>query len=138
MAQYRVNTGSLNEVSEDLLILAGDFRRLSDELESVFSKLPEDFYGFRRQLIRGKESVSEITRHTRGIGMVLYEVADHYTRAERSALNGYNRDLNLLASNQKPVTIPNIRNSSGAVLFERTVLPNWLQAAVLEFEKSQD
>jgi len=104
----------------------------------LLSKKSEVMQDSRRHLTGVKESVNEITRKTRGLVMALYEITDHYIHAERNALNGYDRVITLHSSGRQAVKVPTIRNSSGAVLFEKTVLPDWLQLAVLEFERSQD
>lgn len=137
MAQYSVKTGPLSEAGEEFLMLAGDFGRHREGLDSMLSRWPEGLSGLRRQLTKTKESIYEISKKTRSTGMVLHEITDHYTRAERSAISGHVRDLNRHATGQQLVPLPSIRSSSGAVMFERTVMPDWLQIAVLEYEQSQ-
>ena len=137
MAEYSVKTGPLDEAGESFSMFAGELGMLKDKLDSILSTWQEGTPGLRRKLTGSKESINEISRQSRNIGKTLCEITDFYTRAERSAISGHIRDLNMNTTNQQPVILPNIRNSTGAVLFERTVLPDWLQIAVLEYEQSQ-
>ena len=138
MAQYSVKTGILSEAGDDILMLAGDFNRHRESLDDLLAKWPDGLSGLRRQLAGTKDKVNEISRQTRNAGMVIHDISDHYTRAERRAIGGHLRDLSRHATGQQLVTLPTIRGSSGVVMFEKTVLPDWLQIAVLEYEQSQD
>ena len=137
MAEYNVKTGPLDEAGEDLSVLAGEFGRYREGLDSVLANLPEGMSGMRRHLTAAKDSLFEISKQTRDTGKVLYGIADHYTRAERSAMGGLHRGMNINPAGQQTTTMPKIRGSSGVVLFDRTVMPDWLQMAVLEYEQTQ-
>jgi len=137
VAQYSVNTGSLNEAGEDFSIFAAKIGEYRERLESISGNLPEGMSAIRRQLAGTREAIYEISGKTRSAGMTLYEVSDHYTKAERDAISGYHRDLETHDANQRNAQLPKIRSSSGTVLFDKTILPSWLQKAVIEFEQSQ-
>ena len=138
MARYSVETGLLNEAGEDLSTLAEEIGKYHERVGSVLSQGLEGLVELRGKLAVSKESLSEISKTSRGFGLALYEIIDSYTRAERAAMGGHNMDLNTPAAMRKAATLPNIRSSSGAVLMDRTVLPDWLQMAVLEYERTRD
>ena len=137
MAEYSVKTGPLNEAGENFSIFAGELGMFKEKLDTILSKWQEGMPELRRQLAGSKESINEISRQSRNIGKTLYEITDFYIRAERSAISGHIRDLNINIIDKQPVILPNIRSSSGVVVFERRILPDWLQLAVLEYEQSQ-
>ena len=136
MSEYSVRTCILNEAGEDFLLLAREFKMLLERVSSVLSSYPESPAGFRQQLDRTKESMNGISRKTRDLGLTLYEIIDCYAYAERRAIGGDNRYLHPHTANPRDVKLPSIRNTSGAVMFDRTILPDWLQMAVLEYEQS--
>ena len=138
MAQYSVKTGPLNEAGEDFSVLAGDLGRIREGLDILLSKWPEGMSGLRRQLAGVKDSIQEISKKTRDAGMALYEISDFYTRAERTAFDANNREPGINPAKKQHISPPKIRSSSGVVMFERTILPDWLQMAVLEYEQSQE
>ena len=137
MSQYSIMTGPLNEAGEDISAFAGELGKLHERINTVFTQWPDGFPELRRQLAEIRESVYKASNKTRGLGITLYEIIDCYTRAERSAMGEHHRDLNMQSSNQNSVTLPNIRSSSGVVMLDRTLLPDWLQNVVLEYERKQ-
>jgi len=138
MAQYSVKTGPLDEAGEDISAFASELCGFRERIDSLLSRLPEDMPDMRRRLARTKESLYEISRQTRGVGVALSEISDYYMNAERVAFNGYNLGFNMNTTNTLNVKPPIIRRSSGSVLFDRNILPDWLKMAVLEYERSQD
>jgi len=136
VAEYSVNTGILNEAGEDFLMLAKEFQMLHERVSPVLSSWPEGLTDLRQQLDKSRESINEISRKTRDLGLTLYEIIDCYTYAERRAIGGDNRHLHTHTANPRDTKLPSIRNTSGAVMFDRTILPDWLQIAVLEYEQS--
>jgi hypothetical protein len=137
VSHYSVKTGILSEAGEEFLLLAREFELLFERAGSVLSNCPENLIDLRKQLNISKESINEVSRKTRTLGLALYDVIDYYTYAERHAIGGDNRELKLQTPNSLGLKMPNIRNTTSAVLFDRTVLPDWLQTVVLEYEQSQ-
>jgi len=138
VARYRVETGLLNEAGEDFSSFAAEIDKYHERVSSVLLQGPEGLAELRGKLTISKESLSEISRKSRGFGLTLYDIIDSYTRAERTAMGEHHRDLDTRADMHQAVTVPNIRRSSGAVLTDRTVLPDWLQMAVLEYERTRE
>jgi len=137
MSQYSVKTGPLEEAGEELAVLAAELGRYKERLESLLPKLPEGTGDIRRQLAVAKDSVAEISKQTRNIGVAISYVIDFYTRAERFAMGGHERDFYLHKMNRQTGPIPKIRSSSGSIMFDKTILPGWLQSAVLNFESTE-
>lgn len=137
MAQYNVKTISLDEASECFSIFAGDLGRYCEGIDSMLSKFPDEMTGFRKQLAGRKESLIELSRNIRKVGVTLCDVADHYSRAEHNVMSGQSHEIKAARRRTAAIAVPKIRNSSGAVLFERTVMPDWLQAAVMKYEQSR-
>ena len=138
MAQYSVKTGLLDEAGENISVLAAEIGRYMERVDALLPQFPEGMDELRRRLTGTKDSMQEISKRTRNIGMALYEIIDFYTRAEQNAIGGKDRDINTRINNRHNVTLPKIRRSTGKVLFDGAVLPDWLQIATLNFERSQD
>jgi len=138
VARYSVETGLLDEAGEDFSSLASDIEKYHERVGSVMSQGLEGLVDLRGKLALSKESLSEISRKSRSFGLALYEIIDSYTRAERAAMGGQHMGLNTSAVMHHAAAPPNIRSSSGAVLIDRTVLPDWLQIAVLDYERTRD
>jgi hypothetical protein len=137
VARYRVETGLLNEAGEDFSSLAAEIDKYKERADSVLSQGLEGHAELRVQLAASKESLSEISRKSRSFGFTVYDIIDSYTRAERNAMGGHHRDSDSIAAMSQAGILPNIRRSSGAVFIDRTVLPDWLQMAVLEYERAK-
>ena len=137
MLHYSVKTGILSEAGEEFLFLAREIELLFERIGSVMLNCSTNLIDLRKQLDISKESINEASRKSRTLGLALYEIIDYYTYAERHAISGDNRDLKLQTNNSLSLKMPSIRNTSSAVLFDRTILPDWLQMAVLEYEQSQ-
>jgi hypothetical protein len=137
VARYSVETSLLSEAGEDFSSLAAEIDKYRERVDSVRSQWSEGLADLREKLAVSKESLSEISRKSRSFGFTLYEIIDIYTRAERSAMGGHHRDLDSTTVIRQATVLPNIRSSSGAVFIDRTVLPDWLQMEVLEYERAQ-
>jgi hypothetical protein len=137
VAQYSIETGPLNEAGEDFSVLAIELDKYRDRIGSVLSQWQEGLPELQRQLAGAMESTLNISRNARTLGLVLYEIIDCYIQAERTASSGYDQDLSMPSAPSGHALLPNVRKSTGFVPLERTVLPDWLQIAVLEYEQSQ-
>ena len=137
MAEYRVNTGLLNEAGEDTKLLAAELDRYAERISSVITGLPEGFEAVRRSLTVTNERIYDRAGQARKLNRTLYEVIEVYSQAERNAMDADHRNINTTGASRQVTALPKIRSSTGAVMFKNTVLPNWLQMAVLEYERAQ-
>jgi len=137
LTEYNVNTRLLNEAGDELSILSADLDKFLERLDSVLLQLSKDVEKEQRQLLGIRESLSELSGKTNGLGIAIYTIIDVYTQAERLALGEYRQEIRKYSAKKYSTKIPNIRNASGVVMLNRTVLPDWLQEAVLKYEQSQ-
>jgi len=138
VAQYSIKTGPLDEAGEDLSILAAELGRYRERVDALLPQLPEGTDILRRKLTGTKDTIYEISKKTRGIGMALYEIIDHYARAERVACGGHDRDTNKRINNRHNIKVPKIKRSTRKILFDGAIMPDWLKIAILKFEQSQN
>jgi len=125
----------MDEAGEDFSTLASELERYQERLGSVLSHWQEGIPELRQKLSEAKDSIFDDSRISRSIALMLYEVIDYYTQAERKAMEGSYTDKSVASHNIG--LLPNIRMTSNAVLFDRTIMPDWLQSAVLRYMQDQ-
>jgi len=137
VAEYKVNTGLLSEAGDNISTLITELRRYEERIASVVMRLPEGTIAIKRQLDLSREKMSDLCRNSKNLGRTLYEIADVYSRAEQNSSFDEYRNKNTPGTKLKKPVLPKIRNSTGSIMFNNTILPNWLQMAVLEYEQTR-
>ena len=135
MSQYSVKTNILNESGENLNSLARELNMYHERINNVLSQCSEELSDQRAKLSISSESINELSWKTKNISSTLYNIIDYYTHAERSAMNSDLLNYNSNGSNNS-TRLPKIRSSTGPIFFDRTIIPDWLQMAVLKYEQA--
>ena len=136
MSQYSVKTNILNESGDNLDSLARELNIYHERINNVLSQCSEELTDQRTRLSIVSESVNELSWKSKKFSSTLFDIIDHYTHAERFAFNGDMNNIFKDKLNLKTVTLPKIRRSSGPIFFERSIIPDWLQMAVLKYEQA--
>jgi len=135
VSQYSVKTNILNESGENLNSLARELNMHHERINNVLSQCSEELSDQRAKLSISSESINELSWKTKNISSTLYNIIDYYTHAERSAMNSDLHNYNSNGSNNS-TRLPKIRSSTGPIFFDRTIIPDWLQMAVLKYEQA--
>jgi hypothetical protein len=134
---YYYKADLLSEAGEDFSALARELGMLQERICTVLSQWQEGFPELKRNLTKVGECVLDASGKAGSLGLALYEIIDCYSHAERTAIQGHYNDLSMQMGISQSTGVPKIRSPSGMVLLDRTILPDWLQQAVLEYERSQ-
>ena len=133
MAQYEFSRTPLTEAGDAFFALSGDLYTAIERLEGVFHDLPEVLRDFRRQINAECGVLEDLCGDARKLGETLRGVVEIYTRAERSALDGSDHG----AEQRAAARMPAVQETRGVLLFGDLLLPDWLQAAVIQYEQSR-
>ena len=143
MAQYEISATPLIKASDEIFVIANSICALREQYDDILSGLPECLYDTRQQLASNSGAIEEIGLCVKSLGQTLEAVVEIYAQAEQNALN----DDDSIISQQvtaaviapqlitpAPVTPrPLAGNTHGVLLSSGLVLPDWIQAAVLEY-----
>jgi len=134
VAQYEFYHASLLEALEQFNNLTTGLNAAYDQLNEVLAQWQDSLPELRRQLAFTADNVVSAADGARRAGQALENIAEAYAKAERQVYDGVNVSSQQTALLTSP---PHISKPNGKVLFTDTVMPNWLQIAVIKYEQAQ-
>jgi len=135
MAQYEVFTNRLNRPIDGFASLSAELDSIYRRLDAISVNLDVNMHEIKRPLLALSKSISGTSRDARRASDTLLEVSRIYGKAERSAFGDHASGNQTRSAGLSADTPPQISKTSRVLMFGDVLLPEWLQSAVLEYER---
>jgi len=137
MARYEILTVPLDDASDRISSLAVNIKKVQGQLDGVLKEMPKGLGGSKQRISNTAKSVGSLNYSADKTAQTLRETTMIYKRAEQTAYGtSYGGGEPTSTKLSTPLRLRTER-VQGVLFSGNTILPDWLQMAVLKYEQSK-